>query len=138
MRKYLLIFAMLALVLTACRIESNVNLDIEEDGSAVVLVEIGMDEEFRASHDGPDRLRPRRTSSTRSSPSETPHSFSGPRETCPISVLLKRSTISHKAFPVDAAQMRCSPRSITAFDEDGAKLHGQRAVSGVHGRLRRI
>jgi hypothetical protein len=47
MRKYLLIFAMLAIVLTACRIESNVNLDIEEDGSAVVLVEVGFDEEFR-------------------------------------------------------------------------------------------
>lgn len=47
MRKYLLIFAMLALVLTACRIESNVNLDIEEDGSATVLVEVGFDDEFR-------------------------------------------------------------------------------------------
>ena len=47
MRKYLLIFAMLAIVLTACRIESNVNLDIEEDGSALVLVEVGFDDEFR-------------------------------------------------------------------------------------------
>ena len=52
MRKYLLIFAMLAIVLTACRIESNVNLDIEEDGSAVVLVEVGMDEEFREAMTG--------------------------------------------------------------------------------------
>lgn len=47
MRKYLLIFAMLAVVLTACRIESNVNIDIEEDGSASVLVEVGFDDEFR-------------------------------------------------------------------------------------------
>jgi hypothetical protein len=47
MRKYVLIFAMLAIVLTACRIESNVNLDIEEDGSAVVLMEVGFDDEFR-------------------------------------------------------------------------------------------
>jgi hypothetical protein len=47
MRKYVLIFAMLAIVLTACRIESNVNLDIEEDGSAAVLVEVGFDDEFR-------------------------------------------------------------------------------------------
>jgi hypothetical protein len=47
MRKYVLIFAMLAIVLTACRIESNVNLDINEDGSAVVLVEVGFDDEFK-------------------------------------------------------------------------------------------
>jgi len=47
MRKYVMIFAMLAIVLTACRIESNVNLDIEEDGSATVLVEVGFDDEFR-------------------------------------------------------------------------------------------
>jgi hypothetical protein len=52
MRKYLLIFAMLAIVLTACRIETNVNLDIEEDGSAVVLVEVGMDDEFREAMTG--------------------------------------------------------------------------------------
>ncbi len=52
MRKYLLIFAMLAVVLTACRIETNVNLDIEEDGSAVVLVEVGMDDEFREAMTG--------------------------------------------------------------------------------------
>jgi type II secretory pathway pseudopilin PulG len=47
MRKYVLIFAMLAIVLTACRIESNVNIDIAEDGSATVLVEVGFDDEFR-------------------------------------------------------------------------------------------
>jgi hypothetical protein len=47
MRKYLVMFALLAVVLTACRIESNVILDIEEDGSAVVGAEIGFDEEFR-------------------------------------------------------------------------------------------
>lgn len=47
MRKYLILFAMLAVVLSACRIESNVILDIEEDGSAVVGAEIGFDEEFR-------------------------------------------------------------------------------------------
>ncbi len=47
MRKYLIIFAMLAIVLTACRIESNVNIDIEADGSATVLVEVGFDDEFR-------------------------------------------------------------------------------------------
>ena len=52
MRKYLLIFTMLAIVLTACRIETNVNLDIEEDGSAVVLVEVGMDDEFREAMTG--------------------------------------------------------------------------------------
>lgn len=47
MRKYLIMFALLAVVLTACRIESNVILDIEEDGSALVGAEIGFDEEFR-------------------------------------------------------------------------------------------
>ena len=47
MRKYVLIFAMLAIVLTACRIETNVNIDIEPDGSATVLVEVGFDDEFR-------------------------------------------------------------------------------------------
>lgn len=47
MRKYLILFALLALALTACRVESNVILDIEEDGSAVVGAEIGFDEEFR-------------------------------------------------------------------------------------------
>ena len=45
MRKYVLIFTMLAIVLTACRIETNVNLDINEDGSAAVLVEVGFDDE---------------------------------------------------------------------------------------------
>lgn len=48
MRKYTLIFIVLALVLTACRIESNVGLDIRDDGSATVTVEIGFDDEFLA------------------------------------------------------------------------------------------
>ncbi|MCZ7532328.1 MAG: hypothetical protein M5U23_02775 [Acidimicrobiia bacterium] len=47
MRKKLLIFGLLALILTACRLESNVALDIAEDGSAVFTFEIGMDDEFR-------------------------------------------------------------------------------------------
>lgn len=45
-RKYTLIFIVFALVLTACRIESNVGLDIREDGSATVTIEIGFDDEF--------------------------------------------------------------------------------------------
>jgi len=47
-RKYILVFAIMALVLTACRIESNVGLDISEDGSATLTVEIGFDDEFLA------------------------------------------------------------------------------------------
>ncbi|MEZ5176349.1 MAG: hypothetical protein R2823_09120 [Acidimicrobiia bacterium] len=47
MRKYALIFGILALVLAACRLESNVGLDINEDGSATFTVEFGMDDEFR-------------------------------------------------------------------------------------------
>jgi hypothetical protein len=47
MRKYLLLAALLTIVLTACRVESNVALDINEDGSATVAVEIGFDEEFQ-------------------------------------------------------------------------------------------
>jgi hypothetical protein len=47
MRKYLLLFALLAIVLAACRVESNVTLDIAEDGSASVGAEIGFDEEFK-------------------------------------------------------------------------------------------
>jgi hypothetical protein len=48
MRKYILIFAMLTLVLTACRIESNTKLDINDDGSGTLTVEIGLDDEFLA------------------------------------------------------------------------------------------
>ncbi|MGI9585107.1 MAG: hypothetical protein ACR2N7_05905, partial [Acidimicrobiia bacterium] len=48
MRRYVVLFALLALALTACRVESNVILDIEEDGSATVGAELGFDEEFQA------------------------------------------------------------------------------------------
>ncbi len=47
MRKYVFIFALLTLALTACRAESNLILDIESDGSGTVGFEIGFDEEFR-------------------------------------------------------------------------------------------
>ncbi len=47
MRKYFLVAALLALVLSACRVETNVILSIEEDGSGAVGFEIGMDQEFR-------------------------------------------------------------------------------------------
>jgi len=47
MHKYLLIFAVLTITLAACRVESNVVLDIREDGSASVTTEVGFDEEFR-------------------------------------------------------------------------------------------
>ncbi len=47
MRKFLFIFALLAIALSACRAESNVILTIEEDGSATVGAEIGFDQEFR-------------------------------------------------------------------------------------------
>jgi hypothetical protein len=46
MRKYFLAFLGLALLLSACRIESNINLDINEDGSATVAAEVGFDEEM--------------------------------------------------------------------------------------------
>jgi hypothetical protein len=46
MRKYTLAFFALALLLSACRIESNILLDISEDGSATVGAEIGFDEEM--------------------------------------------------------------------------------------------
>jgi hypothetical protein len=46
MRKYLFVFMFAALVLTACRAESNVIIDIEEDGSATISAEIGFDEEM--------------------------------------------------------------------------------------------
>ena len=46
MRKYLFIFVLAALVLTACRAESNIIIDIEEDGSATVSAEVGFDEEM--------------------------------------------------------------------------------------------
>lgn len=46
MRKYVLAFLGLALLLSACRIESNIILDINEDGSATVAAEVGFDEEM--------------------------------------------------------------------------------------------
>ncbi|MCL1694027.1 MAG: hypothetical protein M3096_10105, partial [Actinomycetia bacterium] len=46
MRKYLFVFMFAALVLTACRAESNIIIDIQEDGSATVSAEIGFDEEM--------------------------------------------------------------------------------------------
>jgi hypothetical protein len=46
MRKYVLAFFGLALLLSACRIESNIILDINEDGSATVGAEVGFDEEM--------------------------------------------------------------------------------------------
>jgi len=46
MRKYVLAFFGLALVLSACRIESNIILNIDEDGSATVGAEIGFDEDM--------------------------------------------------------------------------------------------
>ncbi len=49
MRKSLmvLVLAAAALVLAACRAEVNMALTVEEDGSGVVVVEFGFDEEFR-------------------------------------------------------------------------------------------
>jgi hypothetical protein len=46
MRKYVLAFLGLALLLSACRIESNIIIDINEDGSATVAAEVGFDEEM--------------------------------------------------------------------------------------------
>ncbi len=46
MRKFLFIFMFAALALAACRAESNVILDINEDGSATIGVEIGFDQEM--------------------------------------------------------------------------------------------
>lgn len=56
MRKYVLAFFGLALLLSACRIESNIILDINEDGSATVGAEVGFDEEMLdlMSQDGGD------------------------------------------------------------------------------------
>lgn len=56
MRKYILAFFGLALLLSACRIESNVILDINEDGSATVGAEVGLDEDMLdfVSQDGGD------------------------------------------------------------------------------------
>ena len=46
MRTYVLAFFGLALLLSACRVESNIILDINEDGSATVGAEVGFDEEM--------------------------------------------------------------------------------------------
>lgn len=47
MRKVLLLIAVLTIVLAGCRVESNVILNIDQDGSALVGAEVGYDEEFR-------------------------------------------------------------------------------------------
>ncbi len=47
MRRYAILFALLTVVLAACRVETNFNIDISADGSAVVGAEVGFDEEFR-------------------------------------------------------------------------------------------
>lgn len=47
MRKTVLLFALLVVVLTGCRLESNMVFDINEDGSAIVGLEIGIDDEFK-------------------------------------------------------------------------------------------
>ncbi len=46
MRKVFLLIAVLAVILAGCRVETNIVLDIEEDGSALVGAEVGYDEEF--------------------------------------------------------------------------------------------
>ena len=46
MRKYLFVLVVATLALTACRAESNIIIDIEEDGSATISAEIGFDEEM--------------------------------------------------------------------------------------------
>jgi hypothetical protein len=46
MRKYILLFGLLTLVLSACRIESNIMIDINDDGSAKVTFEVGIDDEL--------------------------------------------------------------------------------------------
>lgn len=48
MRKFMLLIALLTIVLAGCRVESNVILDIDEDGSALVGAEMGFDDEFAA------------------------------------------------------------------------------------------
>jgi len=48
MRKFMMLIALLTIVLAGCRVESNVILEIEEDGSALVGAEVGFDDEFRA------------------------------------------------------------------------------------------
>jgi hypothetical protein len=47
MRKYLVLISLFIVVVAGCRVESNIILEIEEDGSALVGAEIGFDEEFR-------------------------------------------------------------------------------------------
>ncbi|MDK1017216.1 MAG: hypothetical protein QGD95_06930, partial [Actinomycetota bacterium] len=46
MRKYVFTFIALTFLLAACRIESNILIDISEDGSAVVAAEVGFDEDM--------------------------------------------------------------------------------------------
>lgn len=47
MRKLVLVIGALALLVTACRAEINLVIDVAEDGQTTAAVEIGMDEEFQ-------------------------------------------------------------------------------------------
>ena len=47
MRQLFLLLAALALVVTACRAEVNLSIEVAESGETVVSVEIGADEEFQ-------------------------------------------------------------------------------------------
>ncbi|MCB1245737.1 MAG: hypothetical protein KDB69_00560 [Acidimicrobiia bacterium] len=47
MRRILIVIALLSVVLTACRIETNVGFDIAADGSATITMEVGVDDEFK-------------------------------------------------------------------------------------------
>lgn len=46
MRKIIILIALLTVVLTACRLETNVSIEINDDGSAIIGLEVGLDEEF--------------------------------------------------------------------------------------------
>ncbi len=54
MRKALFLLAALAIVLSACRAEINIAVDVSETGETVVTVEMGADEEFQALFGGED------------------------------------------------------------------------------------
>jgi len=47
MRKLFLLIAAVVVVVTACRAEVNLSIDVADDGSTVATVEIGADEEFQ-------------------------------------------------------------------------------------------
>lgn len=48
MRRLIILIALLTVVLSACRLETNVLIEINDDGSAIVGLEVGLDEEFRS------------------------------------------------------------------------------------------